>query len=40
MEKRDGRFEYIYLLADTENYPKEQIFVIDNRKQELSYQEF
>ena len=32
MEKKEGRFEYVYLLADTENYPKEKIFVIDNRK--------
>nr|CAH0098236.1 unnamed protein product [Daphnia galeata] len=40
MEKRDGKFEYKYLVAETENYPKEKIFVIDNRKHELNYQEF
>lgn len=38
MEKKEGRFEYVYLLADTENYPKEKIFVIDNRK--TSVQEY
>nr|SVE93982.1 EOG090X0I05 [Scapholeberis mucronata] len=26
MEKINGRFEYVYLIADTENYPKEKIF--------------
>lgn len=37
MEKINGRFEYVYLIADTENYPKEKIFVIDNRQN--SFQE-
>nr|SVE70164.1 EOG090X0I05 [Eubosmina coregoni] len=31
MEKINDKFEYYYLLAETENYPKESIFVIDNR---------
>nr|SVE85863.1 EOG090X0I05 [Daphnia pulicaria] len=40
MEKKDGKFEYKYLVAETENYPKEKIFLIDNRKHELNFQEF
>lgn len=40
MEKRDGKFEYKYLVAETENYPKEKIFIIDNRKHEMNFQQF
>ena len=40
MEKKNEMFDYVYLVAQTENYPKEKIFVIDNRKQELSFEEF
>nr|SVE74546.1 EOG090X0I05 [Daphnia barbata] len=39
MEKQDGKFEYKYLVAETENYPKEKIFIIDNRKHEMNFQE-
>jgi len=38
MEKKDGRFEYLYLMAEMDNYPRERIFVLDNRKNELGFQ--
>lgn len=40
MEKKNEKFEYNYLVAETEGYPKEKIFVVDNRKQTLSFQDF
>nr|SVE78598.1 EOG090X0I05 [Daphnia lumholtzi] len=40
MEKRNGKFEYKYLVAETENYPKEKIFIIDNRQNVMNFQEF
>ncbi|XP_057376277.1 mitochondrial import inner membrane translocase subunit Tim21-like [Daphnia carinata] len=39
MEKTTGKFEYKYLVAETENYPKEKIFLIDNRKYGVNLQE-
>nr|SVE94603.1 EOG090X0I05 [Simocephalus serrulatus] len=40
MEKKNGKFEYVYIVAETEKYPKEKIFVLDNRNQAPSFQEF
>lgn len=36
MEKIKDRFEYYYLIAETENYPKEVVYVVDNRLPDVS----
>lgn len=37
MEKKDDLYEYSYLLAEMESYPREKVFVIDNRVHELGF---
>lgn len=40
MKKKNGKFEYLYIVAETKNHPKEKIFVLDNRiPQEPSFQD-